>query len=163
MMRSLQASSSPVAFLVRGRLRDGARFEVGTAVFESRALLPTIDTRIAASSAGLAMTWHLLTSKDAEGLHPWDACHALVQHGLGVADTEQDSLFAEPDIQQQWLVADGDESGYPPPLPETMWTRETRTRNFARTPPTMGRASALPTSIPVTTPITKRDPCVCTT
>jgi len=37
----------------------------------------------------------------------WDLCHSLVQNGLGVADGAIE--FAEPDLQQQWIV--GEEAG----------------------------------------------------
>ena len=57
-----------------------------------------------------AIGWHVLTPSPSPGhaedwgvTNPWEMCHELVRGGLGVAGGPQVE-FAEPDLQQQWLV-----------------------------------------------------------
>jgi hypothetical protein len=65
-----------------------------------------------AQRRGVARTvrWHALTPAPSPGLaedwgttNAWDMCHELVSGGLGV-DGGSQVEFAEPDLQQQWLV-----------------------------------------------------------
>lgn len=61
-------------------------------------LMPHIERGSAMGMAGRPI-WHLAESS-AES-NPWDACHALLSDGLGVAGG--DVAIAEPDLQQSWL------------------------------------------------------------
>jgi subtilase family protein len=56
-------------------------------------------------------TWHVLSPPSGfAGQNPWDLCHQLLQGGLGFAGAPAVS-FAEPDLQQQWIVGDETEVG----------------------------------------------------
>ena len=62
---------------------------------------------IGAGSQGVApaATWQLLTPDADTDINPWDACHVLLQQGLGV--TAGDAVeFAEPDLAQRWRTGD---------------------------------------------------------
>jgi hypothetical protein len=57
-------------------------------------------------AAAPASAWHVLTAEATPGdSSPWDICHALIAHGLGIAGAPAPD-FAEPDLQQRWPVAD---------------------------------------------------------
>ena len=64
-----------------------------------RPLMPSID-RASATALAAPATWHIAEAPDA-GVNPWDACHALVRDGLGVAGGTV--AMAEPDLEQQWV------------------------------------------------------------
>ena len=49
--------------------------------------------------------WYRLSAEsDVVEPNPWDLCHDLMQRGLGVAGGAPE--FAEPDLQQRWIVGD---------------------------------------------------------
>lgn len=57
-----------------------------------------------------AAAWHILRpvpsrafAAAADAINPWDLCHELTQGGLGLAGGPKVE-FAEPDLQQQWVV-----------------------------------------------------------
>jgi hypothetical protein len=52
-------------------------------------------------SAPAAFSWHVVTLVPAETDNPWQACHNLVTQS---AVTSAPIDFAEPDLQQQWLL-----------------------------------------------------------
>jgi hypothetical protein len=62
---------------------------------------------IGAGSQGVApaATWQLLTPDADTDIIPWDACHVLLQQGLGVTGGGGVE-FAEPDLAQRWRTGD---------------------------------------------------------
>jgi hypothetical protein len=64
-----------------------------------RPLMPSID-RVSATALAAPATWHIAEAPDAD-VNPWDACHALVRDGLGVAGGAV--AMAEPDLEQKWV------------------------------------------------------------
>jgi len=78
----------------------------GTSQFTLEPLFTSIGQSPAgALAATTAPAWHVLTPSDSVGeTHPWDVCHQLVHDGFGIAGAPAPE-FAEPDLQQQWLVA----------------------------------------------------------
>src|SRR5712692_7804277 len=78
----------------------------GTSQFKLEPLFTSIGQGQTASlAAAAAPAWHVLTPSDSVGeTHPWDVCHQLVHDGFGIAGAPVPE-FAEPDLQQQWLVA----------------------------------------------------------
>lgn len=118
---------------------DGARVR-----FTAAPLFKSIGTGRGRLAAAPSATWYVL--KPAVGMAaadfatPWDLCHQLLAEGLGVAGGEQVE-FAEPDLQQQWLVgrpgavATGLATAPPGPdpqnpkyprLPDNFWYRDAR-------------------------------------
>ncbi len=51
-----------------------------------------------------AASWQLITSDSETTINPWDACHALLEQGLGVSGAGVE--FAEPDLAQSWRIGD---------------------------------------------------------
>jgi hypothetical protein len=50
-----------------------------------------------------APQWQMVTATDeADEVHGWELCHQMMTGGLGVAGTNVE--FAEPDLQQRWLI-----------------------------------------------------------
>jgi hypothetical protein len=97
-------------------LQSGFRLEVSVplpalAVGETRIgfsiepLFRSIDA--GGQGVAAAATWQLLTPDAETDINPWDACHALLQQGLGVSGGGVE--FAEPDLAQRWRA--GDERG----------------------------------------------------
>jgi hypothetical protein len=78
----------------------------GPSQFKLEPLFTSIgQSQIGTLAATTAPTWHILTPPEpADDTHPWDRCHQLLQEGFGIAGVPAPE-FAEPDIQQQWLVA----------------------------------------------------------
>jgi hypothetical protein len=70
-----------------------------------RTTVPSIDA--GGQGVAAAATWQLLTPDAETDINPWDACHALLQQGLGVSGGGVE--FAEPDLAQRWRA--GDERG----------------------------------------------------
>ena len=66
-----------------------------------RPLMPSID-RMSATALAAPATWHIAEAPDGD-VNPWDACHALVRDGLGVAGGAV--AMAEPDLEQKWVWA----------------------------------------------------------
>src|ERR1700731_3064638 len=106
-------SQSNVRLLVKTKLGvPGARLQLGRDKlrYAAQPLFTSIGARKARLAAAPSATWHVLTPVSDEGLahpsdvaSPWDLCHQLMKSGLGVAGGEQVD-FAEPDLQQRWLV-----------------------------------------------------------
>src|ERR1700722_14956250 len=88
------------------RLRmDGAKFR-----FVAEPLFKSIGTAQTRRAVAPAPSWHVLKSTAEAGAanasevaNPWDICHQLLSDGLGIAGSDPIE-FAEPDLQQQWLV-----------------------------------------------------------
>src|SRR5207248_2001095 len=77
----------------------------GTRQFKLEPLFTSIgQSQIAPLATAAAPAWHVLTPADPLEAHPWDVCHQLVHEGFGIAGAPPPE-FAEPDLQQQWLVA----------------------------------------------------------
>jgi hypothetical protein len=84
------------------RAAAGSRFSVsgGQLTVHARPLMPSIEGIGGAPLAATAApVWHLATAEAPTS--PWDACHALLDQGLGVAGG--DIAMAEPDLEQAWL------------------------------------------------------------
>jgi hypothetical protein len=59
-------------------------------------------------SAPATFSWHVVTIASADTDNPWQACHHLVRQS---AATSAPIDFAEPDLQQHWLIRREDMSG----------------------------------------------------
>ncbi len=61
---------------------------------------------IGATRQGIApaAAWQLLTADSETTINPWDACHAMLEQGLGVSGARAE--FAEPDLAQSWRIGD---------------------------------------------------------
>ena len=71
----------------------------GVALEIKKPLLPNIEVpRRPGLAPGAA--WHLAEVKDAPAANPWDACHRLLDRGLGATGAIE---AAEPDIEQRWI------------------------------------------------------------
>ena len=102
-----------------------------------------------------AIGWHVLTpspspdhAEDWGVTNPWEMCHELVRGGLGVAGGPQVE-FAEPDLQQQWLVGrpgtivtklglngptpDPQNSAYPKIFEDDFWYKDDQHAQWALT------------------------------
>jgi hypothetical protein len=102
-----------------------------------------------------AIGWHVLTPSPSPGhaedwgvTNPWEMCHELVRGGLGVAGGPQVE-FAEPDLQQQWLVGrpgaivtklglngptpDPQNSAYPKIFEDDFWYKDDQHAQWALT------------------------------
>ena len=84
------------------RAATTGRFALGSAAVDLTLtpLMPSIDRSMATAMAA-APVWHVAEAQT--HLNPWDACHALLDQGLGVAGG--DVVLAEPDLEQRWLWA----------------------------------------------------------
>jgi subtilisin family serine protease len=71
----------------------------------TRPLFTSIGRDGALGMAGTPSTWHVVGSPALEEVNAWDACHALVTHGFGLAGTDAPE-FAEPDVAQRWIFGD---------------------------------------------------------
>ncbi|GEP60586.1 S8 family serine peptidase [Reyranella soli] len=80
------------------RQAAGGRFAVAGTEFALQPLMPSID-RPTGPALAAAPVWQLATAQSR--LNPWDACHALLADGLGVAGGNV--AIAEPDLEQSWL------------------------------------------------------------
>jgi Subtilase family len=78
------------------------RFALGGAAVDLALtpLMPSID-RSTATAMAAAPVWHVAEAQTR--LNPWDACHALLDQGLGVAGGNV--VLAEPDLEQRWQWA----------------------------------------------------------
>lgn len=84
---------------------DGARLR-----FAAQPLFKSIGATRERLAAAAPATWHVLKPVKQAGVaspsdvaNPWDLCHQLLDGGLGITGGDQVE-FAEPDLQQQWLV-----------------------------------------------------------
>lgn len=125
----------------------GARLQINGAKlrFDAEPLFKSIGAKRGRLPAAPAATWHVLKPAADAGIagtadvaNPWDLCHQLLASGLGIAGGDQVE-FAEPDLQQQWLVGrpgtvavaltvassepDKQNSKYPT-LPNNFWYRD---------------------------------------
>ena len=87
----------------KGPTLNGARFR-----FTAEPLFESIGTRQGRRAVARAASWHVLRSTAEPGMataveigNPWDVCHRLLDDSLAGAGRVE---FAEPDLQQQWLV-----------------------------------------------------------
>jgi hypothetical protein len=79
------------------------RLDAGAIHFTLEPLFKSIGQTGPFGATG-APAWHVLTPADPVGdTHPWDVCHKLIQEGFGISGAPAPE-FAEPDIQQQWLL-----------------------------------------------------------
>jgi hypothetical protein len=82
---------------------DGATFR-----FTAEPLFKSIGTGQGRRAAAPGVSWHLLRSTPEPGMataveiaNPWDVCHQLLNDSIAGRGLIE---FAEPDLQQQWLV-----------------------------------------------------------
>src|SRR6478672_9029348 len=81
---------------------DGASFR-----FTAEPLFKSIGTGQRRRGAAPTASWHLLTpaaepgTAGAEIANPWDICHQLLDDSTAGRGRIE---FAEPDLQQQWLI-----------------------------------------------------------
>src|SRR5690348_17212614 len=79
-------------------------FGAATVPFEAKRLFRSIDSPSAQQLAADDVWYVLSPPKDATPPgNAWDACHALLQQGFGVAGMAAPK-FAEPDIEQKWIT-----------------------------------------------------------
>ena len=79
----------------------------GVALELKQPLLPHIE---APKGRGLAAAaaWHIAEVKDSSAANAWDACHRLLDPGLGATGGVE---FAEPDLEQRWISGErGDQA-----------------------------------------------------
>src|SRR5947209_7594432 len=86
---------------------------IGRAPGRARGLGVAGASPAGAAAGGLTApgTWYVLEAPPgfAEP-NPWDLCHALMTEGFGLAGAPRPE-FAEPDLQQQWIVGNARELG----------------------------------------------------
>lgn len=86
-----------------GRLQLGPR----SVDLELTPLMPSIERSAGVGMAGVAAAsptaWHIARAPAAD-INPWDACHALLNDGLGLDGGDVD--MAEPDLEQEWQWRD---------------------------------------------------------
>ena len=146
----MPVNNSEVRLLVKSRPGvSGARLQIDNSKlrFAAEPLFASIGGRRGRLAAALSATWHLLKPVTEAGIaspadvaSPWDFCHQLLEEGLGIAGGGEVE-FAEPDLQQQWLVGrpgavavalatapTGPDQQNPkyPTLPSNYWYRDTR-------------------------------------
>jgi Subtilase family len=141
-------SDSQIQLLVKtkpGAPAAALQFQKVSLRFTAEPLFNSIGVPRGAIAAAPTATWQILKPiVDGEGAglaeiaNPWDLCHQLLESGLGVAGGDQVE-FAEPDLQQQWLVGrpgaiaaalatapdhpDNQNPNYPT-LPSNFWYRD---------------------------------------
>jgi len=146
----MPVNNSEVRLLVKSRPGvSGARLQIDNSKlrFAAEPLFASIGGRRGRLAAAPSATWHLLKPVTEAGIaspadvaSPWDLCHQLLEEGLGIAGGGEVE-FAEPDLQQQWLVGrpgavavalatapTGPDQQNPkyPTLPSNYWYRDTR-------------------------------------
>ena len=146
----MPVNNSEVRLLVKSRPGvSGARLQIDNSKlrFAAEPLFASIGGRRGRLAAAPSATWHLLKPVTEAGIaspadvaSPWDLCHQLLEEGLGIAEGGEVE-FAEPDLQQQWLVGrpgavavalatapTGPDQQNPkyPTLPSNYWYRDTR-------------------------------------
>ena len=68
-------------------------------------LFKSIEPPSAKLAAAAAPRWHVVEAKDAgEEVNAWDMAHAMVAGGQGFGVAGGPAEFAEPDLEQQWIV-----------------------------------------------------------
>jgi len=83
-----------------------SRLEIGPARAKVTISAEPLFHSIGASRQGIApaLSWQLLTADSETNINPWDACHAMLEQGLGVSGARAE--FAEPDLAQSWRIGD---------------------------------------------------------
>src|ERR1700674_1949250 len=85
------------------QMPQGAAFNVGKVPFTLHPLFPG-HPRTGAVGAAPASEWHLTDiPTDVNESDLWDLCHQLQTKGFGIAGSPTIE-FAEPDLEQQWIV-----------------------------------------------------------
>jgi hypothetical protein len=85
------------------QMPQGAAFNVGKVPFPLHPLFPG-RPRADAMGAAPAFEWHLTDiPTDVDESDLWDLCHQLQTKGFGIAGSPTVE-FAEPDLEQQWIV-----------------------------------------------------------
>src|SRR6478672_4728913 len=85
------------------QMPQGAAFNVGKVPFTLHPLFPG-PRRSGAMGAAPASEWHLTDiPTDVDESDLWDLCHQLQTKGFGIAGGPSVE-FAEPDLEQQWIV-----------------------------------------------------------
>ena len=113
-----------MAFLVKGKGPAArGRFALGPAGanihFSAEPLFRSIGAAGRLGAAPSGSQWFRVTADaGADSANPWDACHALMAQGQGVAGGGVE--FAEPDLLQRWAVV------APPPSAAALAMREGR-------------------------------------
>jgi hypothetical protein len=144
---ALSATAPVRSILVKVDLpEEGIAFALGSAEFRTRPLFQSIGRN---GGLGVAPTdgssWHIVepTSTALDEMHLWDACHALLIRGFGIADIGTPE-FAEPNLEQRWPFGDDDlqvlglangcvaadaNQSYPHPL-DSLWYRDAQHADF---------------------------------
>jgi hypothetical protein len=102
----MPSQPDPQRFLVKVQpgLGPSLTLAAGTSQFKLEPLFTSIG-QTGSLAATAEPSWHVLTSSYPIGeTYAWDMCHQLVHEGFGIAGAPPPE-FAEPDLQQQWLVA----------------------------------------------------------
>jgi len=83
-----------------------SRLEIGSTKAKVAISAEPLFHSIGASRQGIApvASWQLLTADAETDINPWDACHAILEQGLGVSGAG--AQFAEPDLAQSWRIGD---------------------------------------------------------
>ena len=83
-----------------------SRLEIGPTKAKVALSAEPLFHSIGASRQGIApaASWQLLTADAETNINPWDACHAMLEQGLGVSGARAE--FAEPDLAQSWRIGD---------------------------------------------------------
>src|SRR5260370_38660122 len=92
-----------IRFLVKGK--GPAAFGAGARniAFTSQPLFGSISAAGGLAAAASPSQWFLVTAEaGVDSENPWDACHALMAQGQGVAAGGVE--FVEPDLLQRWMV-----------------------------------------------------------
>ncbi len=96
-------SRAPRLLVKAAQMPAGAVFKVGKVPFTLRPLFPRTP-RADAIGAAPAMEWHLTDiPTDIDEADLWDLCHQLQTNDFGIAGSSKVE-FAEPDLEQQWIV-----------------------------------------------------------
>ena len=97
-----------MAFLVKGKGPvTGGRFALGVGGanihFSAQPLFRSIGAAGGLGATRSGSQWFRVTADaGVDSANPWDACHALMAQGQGVAAGGVE--FAEPDLLQRWAV-----------------------------------------------------------
>ena len=80
------------------------RLEIGPTKAKVTLSAEPLFHSIGASRQGVApaASWQLLAADAETTINPWDACHAMLEQGLGVSGARAE--FAEPDLWESWRI-----------------------------------------------------------
>ncbi|MBV9998456.1 MAG: hypothetical protein JO015_04995 [Verrucomicrobia bacterium] len=124
--------------LVKGQpgLKE-TRFALGPSSvnFKAEPLFRSIGQEGALGAAAADKTWYAFEpSVPVDQPNLWNLCHSRVQNGLGVADGAIE--FAEPDLQQQWIV--GEEAGLGIAMARTCAVAQDQNQHYPTAPDPFG-------------------------